>query len=233
MDITLIMRSEDINNLKGRVAVVIDVLRATSTMVTALRNGAEAVVPFLSPEDARAFFQSHDGDYLMCGERGGVKLPGFHLGNSPLEYRRDVIAGKTLLMTTTNGTRAIRGCEAAEEVLIGSTLNAHAVAKRIKEIDKSAALVCAGTKGNFSLDDFAAAGAIIKYLTKMCKVSLADSAQAALLLTEQHNLRSIFNQSLHGQRLVELGFEKDVDYCSQLATMDLIAEFDGVSIHLI
>lgn len=164
--------------LKGKVAVVFDVLRATSTIVTALANGCRAVIPAEEIAEAAEIARAlKEGRYparptlprlfdraavLLGGERGGERVPAFPYGNSPLEYTRAVVENKVLVLTTTNGTRAIRrAAQGAQILLLGSLLNARAVAVQLWQLRKDAVLVCAGTNGEFSLEDALAAGVVI------------------------------------------------------------------------
>ncbi len=227
MEVTVIPRAEEINNIEGKAAVIVDVLRATSSMVTALASGAGGIIPFLTPEGALEYYRRQNGNHLLCGERNGVKIAGFHLGNSPLEYDRKTVAGKTLLMTTTNGTRAINGCRGAAKVLIACALNAPAVAEKLLVLNKPVAIVCAGTKGEFSLDDFAVAGLVVKLLGDREKIVMDDLTMAALMLAESDSIKTLLSRSLHGQRLVELGFGRDIDYCSAVGRINLVPQFDG------
>ena len=112
-------------DLSGKIAVVVDILRASSTITVALANGAKSVLPVLTPEDAFAKYQGES--FLLCGERHGRRIEGFHLGNSPLEYRPEIVRDKKLIFTTTNGTRAFHACSNAAELLMGCFLNRQAV----------------------------------------------------------------------------------------------------------
>lgn len=168
MNIDVLFKPGDINEgaLKGKAAVVFDVLRATSTIVTALANGCRTVIPVEeiaeAIEIARALKEPAE-NILLGGERGGERVPGFPHGNSPLEYTQEVVTGKVLVLTTTNGTRAIRRAARDASVLFtGSLLNARAVAHELWRLQVDAALVCAGTNGHFSLEDALAAGVVIK-----------------------------------------------------------------------
>lgn len=227
MQVTVVPHAGEIIGISGKTAVVIDVLRATSTMVTAFANGATAVMPFFTPEEAKQYYGWHNNKLLLCGERKGVKITGFHLGNSPLEYTGDVVAGKTLLMTTTNGTKAIKRSETAGTILIGSALNAPAVADQLLRLHEDVVLVCAGTRERFSLDDFAVAGLILCLLRERVKLAMDDRARAACLLAESREMRELLLMSNHGQYLVELGFTEDIEYCAQVGKINLVPYFDG------
>lgn len=153
-------------SVAGGIAIIVDVLRASTTIVTALAAGAAFVKPVVEVEEARLLRNSSGESWLLGGERGGVPIPGFDLGNSPAEYCRSVVDGRGIIMTTTNGTLAIERCLAAETVLIGSFLNRNAVAKEAVLLASNRGidaihLVCAGTNGHETEEDFLGAGSII------------------------------------------------------------------------
>src|SRR3954469_23642043 len=138
--------------LAGKTVVVIDVLRATTTIVHALAAGAKEVVPCLEVEEARRIATERGGEAVTGGERGGKQIPGFDLGNSPAEYSRERVAGKTVVFTTTNGTRAMQRCKSASRVLLGAFVNFSAVCRELSGVEQIA-LVCAGTDGHVTRED--------------------------------------------------------------------------------
>jgi 2-phosphosulfolactate phosphatase len=168
--------------LAGRTSVVIDVLRATTTITHALAAGARGVIPCVEVDAARriatemARGQYLPREYLLGGERGGVLIPGFDLSNSPAEYTPDVVRGKTIIFTTTNGTRALAHARLAREILLGSFVNLSALCARLKTAD-GVDVICAGTRAKISLDDVLVAGAIVDRLG--FESSLPSSSQAA------------------------------------------------------
>lgn len=206
-------------NLKNRTAVIIDVLRATSTMITAFAHGAEKIVPCLTPDDAFQILERENkNDCLLCGERNAVIISGFHLGNSPLDYTPKKIQGKTLVFSTTNGTKAILGARKAENVILGSIINGKAAAAQSLASKNDIILVCAGTKGIFSYDDLVAAGSIAFKITRLNpEIILSDSALTAIHIYERHkdNLSAGLALSVHGKRLLSLGLKDDIAFCAQ------------------
>ncbi|PLV56906.1 2-phosphosulfolactate phosphatase family protein [Thermotoga sp. SG1] len=194
--------------VKDETVVVVDVLRATSTIVTALANGAKEVVPVKTVEEA---LLRKEKDVLVCGERNAEKVKGFDLGNSPLEYKSELVFGKTIVLTTTNGTQIIEKVE-GDSVIAASFLNVSAVVEYLKE-KESITVVCAGTSGRFSLEDFLLAGMIVKRLKRD---DLLDGALVAMKYFESvKNIREEIKRfSSHAKRLISLGFEKDVDFCT-------------------
>jgi 2-phosphosulfolactate phosphatase len=215
MKIRLMPRVEDIDEreIAGSNVIVIDVLRATSVIVTALNNGARGVIPVLSPEEAFKVRDRVGESAVLGGERKGVRIEGFDGGNSPLEYTKEFIGGKTLITTTSNGTRAIRGCSGAECIFTGSFLNGRSAAKAAAGLDIS--IVCAGTLGKFSLDDFLCAGYIIECLLNMNDYELDDISFLAYhtYAGNSSSLESFIKNAAHSRYLTSLGMEKDVYYC--------------------
>lgn len=219
--------------LTGKAAVVIDVLRATSTIVTALGNGAAALVPVLSPEEGFAAVAADpEAGHVLGGERHSVRIAGFQLGNSPLEYTPDTVAEKVVIFTTTNGTRAIRRAEAAAPVYIVSFLNVSAVAEALRELGRDVAICCAGTHDHFSLEDTACAGALVDALAGPEAVAdLDDLARVAreVFLQYRDRLAELLHLSRHGQNLLSLGLKEDLLYCSRLNSLPLVPIYhDGV-----
>lgn len=219
---------EEVNpaKLKNRWAVVIDTLRATSTIVTALYNGCRSVRPFLTPEEARHEAGKFPAEeVLLAGERNAVPIDGFDLGNSPLEFTPGKVGGKHIFFTTTNGTRALQASGPAAKVLVASLLNVKAVAQIILDEDKQVIFVCAGTKGQFSLEDFITAGAIIRsILSEVRNLNLSQMAKKACHLFRYHqdDLYGFIKTGSHGQKLVELGFHEDLKYCTQVDHMPVV-----------
>lgn len=215
-------------DLSGSVCVVFDVLRATSTMLTAFANGARRIYPVLSVEEAWERKRRDLPEALLGGERHGLRLEGFDLGNSPLEYTRAVVAGRDIITTTTNGTVALRACAGAGEVLAGAWLNLSALAVRLsrKARDGSILLVCAGTGDRFALEDGLAAGALFSRLRPLTGARAADDASLAMsALYERHrnNPLSAMRDSENGRRLSEIGLGKDIEWCAGVESLPWVA----------
>ncbi|ADL07082.1 2-phosphosulfolactate phosphatase [Thermosediminibacter oceani] len=229
--------AQSVKDLNGKTAIVIDVLRATSVITTALHNGAERVIPVPSVEDAFRLARDLKGNSLLGGERRALKIPGFDLGNSPLEYKKELVEGKTVILTTSNGTKAIKASESAEHILIGCFLNASAAAGKALQTLSSettgVAVLCAGTLGEFSLDDAACAGLIVDILVRNIKrineiPELSDLAFACrdLYLEHRHDLKTFISHAAHYKRLLDLGLEKDIDYCLQQDVLDCVPVYE-------
>lgn len=202
--------------LSDKTAVVIDLLRASSTMVTALQNGCDRIIPATSPNEAVKIKRASEGEVLLGGEIDELKIQGFDLGNSPLEYNGTDIAEKTILYTTANGTVAVKRCDEAAEVLIGCMLNAQAVAQKVMEIGRDAALVCAGVRGKFSTDDVIAAGCILDRMVRLDgSLEMDDLSRVALkmYLGAKRDVRSALEGCAHYEHLVSLGLDEDIAFC--------------------
>lgn len=207
-------------NFSGQTAVVIDVLRATSVITTALENGAREVIPVKTVEEAQNLYAQCDtAKTLRGGERNALKIEGFNLSNSPLEYKKKVVEGKTLILTTTNGTNAINNIIGADEVVLACFRNGAAVVEHIVGLSHRGshdiAIVCAGTESHFSLDDGLCAGMIIELLKQRTEVETDD---LGLLLhrfynESKDNLFGALSGCYHLKRLFTLGFYDDIKFC--------------------
>jgi 2-phosphosulfolactate phosphatase len=231
--------------LAGGIAVVIDVLRASTTMTTALANGAAGVWPVAAVDEARALAARLGPTTLLGGERGGVRVPGFDLGNSPLEYTAAVVAGRPVVITTTNGTAAIAACAAAADVLVGTLANRRqvaAAARRLSAARGSAAvhLVCAGTDGALSAEDVLAAGAMLDAAAAHPGAASDELDPAAWAAREAFRrpaatadvaaaLVEAFHRSPGGANLVALGMGVDLEVCARLDVLPVVGRLDRAS----
>jgi 2-phosphosulfolactate phosphatase len=207
-------------DLSGVTAVVFDVLRATSSIITGLASGAEAIIPVRTVEEAREL-KSKDPDLLLAGERGGLPPEGFDLGNSPQEFEQ--IKGRRVVMTTTNGTLAIEAMKLASRVLIGSLLNIDALADHLfRHRPKNLLLVCAGTGEEFSLEDAIGAGALVARLPD--DLGLSDPAIFVRSLYERvgDDVLEWLRQTKNGKALQNLGKDSDIRRCAQLSVFDVV-----------
>jgi 2-phosphosulfolactate phosphatase len=222
--------------VNDRTAVVIDVLRATSTIVHALVNGAKHVLPVATVAEAVAKKNELGRDTaLLCGERNAEPIPGFDLGNAPAEFTPETVSGLTLVMTTTNGTPALLSTSGARVCLVASLLNVSAVARRIVEIGDDVTIICAGREGRFALEDAVCAGILVRRIREARKsgVQLDDGARAALVLAGRaRNLRATLKRSAAGRALYELGRGDDVTFCAQVDLHDAVPVFEQYRIEL-
>lgn len=213
-------------DLSAATCVVFDVLRATSSMITALAHGAREIWPVSTIEEALAL-KARCPEGLLCGERHGERIDGFDLGNSPFEYRD--LEGRTIITTTTNGTVALRACAGASRVLAGALLNLGALASEIQRAEpEQLVLVCAGTFAEFALEDAYAAGSLMAALDGVGVPT--DSAIAALSVSRNFKepldaLRAARN----GRALAAKGRGAEVEWCAQVSHFDTVGSMeDGV-----
>ena len=217
----------DPSALSEAAVVVIDVLRATTTVVEALANGARGIYPTASTEEAVKLAHSLGReDTLLCGERRGEKVEGFDLGNSPREFTREAVEGRRLVMSTTNGTRAFLAAHEGRRLLACAFTNLSAVASDVKSEPKLV-VICAGREDQFSLDDALCAGRLIREVTNGVEeeVVLNDAARAARVLAGRRKVsRKLLSLTEGGQALIEIGFGDDLDVCAEVDRHDFVAE---------
>lgn len=238
MKINVITYGERINHavIASSTVIVIDVLRCTSAIVAALSNGAQKVVPVLEPNEAISLAQAIGvNDCILGGERGCNKLPGFDVGNSPFEYNAATVAGKTVIISTSNGTNAICGMRDGARVFLGAMSNRTAAARAAASTMNDILIVCSGTDGCVSADDYCAAGSIIDAILRF-----APSAQLSDIALICHNLySSLKNGSFdlmntrHCRRLHDLGYNKDIEYCLTEDSETAVPEYANGIITLI
>jgi len=208
-------------------AVVIDVLRATSTIATALKVGAEAVQAFSSLEELMQVSEAWPAaQRLRAGERGGAKVEGYELGNSPLDCTPALMGGKRLFLSTTNGTRALQRVQEAQQVIAGAIINRQTVVNYLlAQPPETLWLLGSGWEGGYSLEDTVCAGAIADLLTSYAGFKVGNDeviAAIALYRQWQDNLLDLFRQASHGQRLLRLNGDEDLKYCASLDLLDIL-----------
>ena len=206
---------------RDKIVVVIDVLRATSVITTALHNKARAVFPFADISSARSFFKLFENHTaLLCGERQGHIIEGFHLGNSPLTFTPDVVKNKYILLSTTNGSLAITKSTQAKKLFAASFLNISAIAKTLSTFNEELLIVCSGTNGLFSLDDGLCAGKLLEHLEKYQPLIKDDLGILLQNYAQQSGgLREKLSGCYHLNYLKSIGYEEDIDFC---LTIDLV-----------
>jgi 2-phosphosulfolactate phosphatase len=238
IDVTLVPAEIPENHqLAGQAVLVIDVLRATSTIVTALIAGATSVVPVMDPVEARKLAAVLGDSILLGGEKEGLPLPGFDLGNSPLEYVSEKVGGRVVVLSTTNGTVALRRVQTAEKVGTAAFLNAAAAADwSVRALNEGLKLmlVCAGTVRRFSWEDTCLAGLLTCMVQeRMEGVVCSDGAIAASRLWKGFSdPYEVFMTSRHGKRLMELGFDADLTYCAQVSAITAVPELHNARLTL-
>ncbi len=214
-------------NVEDHIVVIIDIFRATSSICYGIENGAEAIIPVAEVAECEAYREQHV-DYLLAAERDGKVVEGFDFGNSPFSYIQEKVAGKTVVLTTTNGTHALHISRKAKKIVIGSFLNLTALCNWLKTQNENILLVCAGWKNNFNLEDTLFAGAVIEQL-KSLDFKLDDAAIAAndLFQLGKHDINDYLKKTSHGERLKKLGIEKDIEFCLQTDLTTAIPVLDG------
>ena len=239
--------------LAGGTVVVIDVLRASTTIIHALAAGAKEVIPCLEVEEARAVAAKYPRDTVVLGgERAGLKIDGFDLGNSPREYTPERVGGKTVVFTTTNGTRAMQMCRLAKRVLVGAFVNAESVADKLGDTS-NIHLLCAGTDGKVSAEDSAAAGTITLVVQSVLHQHAFTLNDAAMIASEMYVPRAIFREERYNNpqaleqpnylremgdmlsiskgaaNLREIGFAKDIWGAVIVHENEIVPELDLVT----
>lgn len=215
----------------GKTTIVIDILRASSTIVTALQNGAKEIVPVASVEFAvKVSGGMFGGQTLLGGERNTKKIEGFALGNSPLEYSTEVVTGKSIIFYTTNGSKAIVKAKFSQNLFICSFMNLAAVAQKLVALDTDFEILCSGRNNLYSMEDTVCAGKIISEVLKLNEnLVLTDAAKASVALSKSFgkNILKMMKESEHGKILIENGFGEDLKYCSKLSTSEVIPYYTG------
>ncbi len=201
---------------KDCVVVVIDIFRATTAICAAIESGVEGVIPIATLDEAYEYKQK---GYIVGAERSSEIVEGFDFGNSPLFFKKNSFKNKTIVLTTTNGTKAIEMAKSAYKVLIGSFSNIDAITEYVEREDKDVILFCAGWKDRFNLEDTLFAGALAEKLAQNFRFkNLADSTQAAIKLYEaaKDDMYGFLGESSHRKRLSRLNLEEDIIFCLQL-----------------
>jgi len=215
--------------LEGEMAVVIDVLRASSTICTSLAAGAKEVIPIRSVAEAKRAKARLGQAAFVAGERGGLKIRGFDAGNSPAEFTQEKVSGRTVLLTTTNGTSALLKAHRAVKTYVGCLLNERAVGLALLKGKEPVRLIAAGFEGLWSADDFYCAGSIVSTLLELGgrrRFSLDDSAAIAREFFEGlvGKAAQVLSTSRSAQPLFGIGCEGDIDYCAQMDVLRLVPE---------
>jgi 2-phosphosulfolactate phosphatase len=228
LDICLSPAQLSLFDLIGKIVVIIDVFRATSTINSAIDNGVKEVIPVSTLEEGLEYKAK---GYIAGAERNGKKYDGFDYGNSPFEYMTEEVKNKSIVLTTSNGTRALKMSQDADTIITASFLNLQVVIDYLKEQDKDILLFCSGWKDRFSLEDTVCAGAIAKGMQD-CTETHADSAVAAIQLYSSYesDLLNALKKSNHYNRLAKNGMERDINYCALINKSTSIPLWNGKSL---
>ncbi len=215
----------------GKTTIVIDVLRASSTIITALSNGAKEVVPVGTVEFAvKVSGGIFGGQTLLGGERNTKKIEGFALGNSPSEYTKEIVSGKSIVFYSTNGSRAIVKAKYSSNLFICSFNNLNALANHLKKMGEDVIVLCSGNNNLFNLEDSVCAGMLISELTASNKnAELTDSSIGAMTLFKSFgkNIFKMLSETDHGKLLIDNGFKDDLKGCAELNSSEVIPYYSG------
>lgn len=239
MDLVLSAGGKGRRDFHGKTVVVIDVLRASSTIITALTNGCFAVYPVADPGAAALFKRQLGSDCLTGGERRGVKIPGFDLGNSPREYTEATVGGQRVILTTSNGTQALLEAQNAAEILIGSLLNAGQLSTYLAT-KEDVVFFCAGSNGEPAMEDLLCAGLLMdRLLAAGVETVLTDAARLGLVVywhllgTAPADPAAVLNEFQHSKYLASIGFAEDIAYCAQIDARPCLARYQDGRIVLV
>ncbi len=219
-------------SLRDKTIVVIDVLRASTTIITALDNGAREIIPVTSVERAVKISGRLFGDVvLLGGERNGKMIQGFNLGNSPGEYTEERVRGKAIVFSSTNGSQAIEKARYAQNLMVCAFANISAVAAALNELRRDFVIVCSGRDGTFSIEDTVCAGMLLHLVQERqeSELILSDSAHASTVLYKAHsrNILKMVKNSEHGKYLAEIGFADDLKQCAQVDVTGIVPHLVG------
>lgn len=217
-------------NTEDYIVVIIDIFRATTSICYGIENGATAIIPVSEVEECIAY-REKESAYLVAAERDGEIVAGFDFGNSPFSYTKEKVAGKTIVLTTTNGTHALHLSRKAKKIVIGSFLNLTSLCAWLKVQNENILLVCSGWKGNFNLEDTLFAGAVVDQL-KSGNFFTDDPAIAAndLYQIAKDDLDGYLKKTSHSERLKKLGIEKDIEFCLKVDLTTAIPVLEGDSL---
>jgi 2-phosphosulfolactate phosphatase len=228
LDVFFTPNQVKVPDTQGRLVIIVDVLRASTTVATALGNGAKTVIPLEGPDEvisrSKEFARSQT---LLAGEQKMHPISGFDLGNSPQAFTPEVVEGKTILITTTNGTRALLGVQGARDIVIASYVNFTAVLAMMKvaaSSDTDIAIICAGEEGSFTLEDAACAGRYVRAIPKRAALAVNDAAAASVLIEKKYgdNIAKVFKESTHGQALQSAGFGDDLAAAAEVDSYPVV-----------
>jgi len=216
--------------LRDKTIVVVDVLRASTTITYAMNAGAREVIPVASVDQAMKIVGNlFSTSTVLCGERGGKRIEGFKLGNSPAEYTKEAVEGKMLILTTTNGAVALTKAKYARHCFIGSFVNISAVVSALSELsdleETGLVIICSGREDDFSLEDSVCAGMLLSKLKeKIPNIELTDSARTVLSDYDSYgdSIYETIRESDHGKYLASIGFEDDIKVASEIDSVPIV-----------
>jgi 2-phosphosulfolactate phosphatase len=215
----------------GKTTIVIDVLRATTVINYALHNDSKEIIPVGSIDFAMKISgNAHGGQSLLCGERNTKIIEGFDLGNSPQDYTKEVVEGKSIIFFTTNGSKAIVRAKFSENLLTCSFNNLSAIAKYIGTLNEDVQILCAGSNGMYCIEDTSCAGHLIKEINNVVpNIQLSDAARSCVAISNEfaQDVEQMLRTCEHGKLLIENGFEEDLKHCAEINTMNIVPLFNN------
>ncbi|MCK5456159.1 MAG: 2-phosphosulfolactate phosphatase [Melioribacteraceae bacterium] len=238
MKVNVLLSPNNVDELyfTSKTTVVIDVLRATSVIVQALNNGAKEVIPVGSIDFAmKISVNAHGGQTLLCGERNTKMIDGFDLGNSPQDYTKGLVHRKSIILFTTNGSKAIVKAKYSNKLLVASFNNLSAIAESLIDLGSDVEIVAAGSNGMFCIEDTICSGALIQTMKSLKEdIEITDAGWASLVLNDQFgsDVGKMLRESEHGKILIGNGFEEDLAFCSERDNMPIVPFYKGGEIKL-
>ncbi len=234
LDVLLLPREIPVHPRPELYAAVVDVLRATTSIVVAFQHGCRSVLPVASAEEALTA-RAATPDAILAGEQAGLRIPGFELGNSPHEFSREAVGGRDMILTTSNGTKTLRAVAVGRTVAIGAFRNRGAVADWLVGRGTDSLIVCSGYEGGFALEDAVCAGAIVDRAAQLATGLIqGDGARACQALWQRFgsDLVRLFRETDWGRRMLALGFERDLAVCAELDATAVVPLMAGDRITL-
>ncbi len=238
MKVNVLLSPNNVDELyfTSKTTVVIDVLRATSVIVQALNNGAKEIIPVGSIDFAmKISVNAHGGQTLLCGERNTKMIDGFDLGNSPQDYTKGLVHRKSIILFTTNGSKAIVKAKYSNKLLVASFNNLSVIAERLIDLGSDVEIVAAGSNGMFCIEDTICSGALIQTMKSLKEdIEITDAGWASLVLNDQFgsDIGKMLRESEHGKILIGNGFEEDLAFCSERDNMPIVPFYKGGEIKL-
>ena len=235
MKIDIVYNRKEISGLENNTVIMIDVLRASTTIIAAFSNGCKNIMPVLEVDDALKLY-SEDNDLLLCGERRGLKPENFHLGNSPFDYTREIVEERKLIYTTTNGTKSLLAAKGAKHILIGTFVNLKAVINKALSFGNDITVLCAGREGEFSLEDAFCAGLMVTTINNLvCNLDIGDGARwgyyavksimGVLDELNDNQIQTFLSNTKHGKYLLSIGLQRDLAFCARQNIFEIVPEY--------
>jgi 2-phosphosulfolactate phosphatase len=221
IDVAFIPEEVCVSEIRDKAVLIVDILRATSTITTAIANGASFIIPVNTPSEAFSLYEKFNREPILGGEVDGKLIKGFHLGNSVTEYTESVVKNKPIIIRTTNGTRAVNLCSSAHYMVIGCFLNQSSCCRFLSKLGSDILIVCSGKEGKFGIEDVVFAGACVNTISRsVTSINKSDSAVAAEMLYQycKSDILQMLRNSEHGRYLTDIGLGDDLALCAQVDT---------------